>query len=461
MTGYLVILLVELVLLWECLQGSKFNPTTPGALFFFGMVVSTAFALIGCLSWNTVSLNFEITLITVIGLVSFYLGTSFATNKVFAAKVTNEHHINKCFGINSNKVIVVIILIGVALVIKIYESFVLAAEFGLDSTNLFNMLKSLRVELASFKTAKSLDWNYGYSFICRQLEKFISVAAYVFAVLLAKQLVSVGFKKKSLLLVLAYLASLINPLITGSRGSLVCQLLAFIYSYLLFAYEDHATKQKLGKILIIFGLAGTVLLVGFYGMAFFVGRLGSSSGLIEYITSYFGCGLPSFQLLLADGNYESPMPGFFSFYTLFSLLYKFHFVSWYPSYSIAWVDAGSISSNIYGPFARYYLDFGYIGVALLAFLCAFLLTAIYKHVITNRYLYLFPFLAYIAPLEIDSAREEFLFSRLLTPSIFVTIFLMVLITWFLTENSYPKHMKKSNIKLGFFGSINIPTLLKK
>lgn len=107
-----------------------------------------------------------------------------------------------------------------------------------------------------------------------------------------------------------------------------------------------------------------------------------------------------------------------------------------------WVDMGGHGCNIFTGFARYYLDFGLAGVVVLSALSGLLMTLVFDRAQTYGHPLFVVFAGYLAAYAFDFAREEFIFSRLLSPTQFVSVAIMLAITLFLTT-SLREDMKRA------------------
>ena len=218
----------------------------------------------------------------------------------------------------------------------------------------------------------------------------------------------------------------------GGRGTIIMYAVAVVAIWYILKLRDVQDARAFTLRVILACAALAILLAGvLYVTGTLVGRK-AGSGFIEYITFYFGGSVPSLQILLDQGA-PAAEPGMRTFYGISNLAYKFGLVDTLPSYSIAWVDAGGHGSNIFTCFARYYLDYGYLGVGVLSLLSGALMAAVYRAARGSNAAWLVAIAGMLSPYVFDMAREEFVFSRLLSIHMPVTIALIALIVLFATR----------------------------
>ena len=140
-------------------------------------------------------------------------------------------------------------------------------------------------------------------------------------------------------------------------------------------------------------------------------------------------------MILETGFPPVPFLGIRTFYYLAAIMYKIGIIQNFPSYSIAWVNLDGNSSNVFTCFGRYYADFGIIGVVILSIAAGFILTAIFNVACRTKYDLFILLSVYISPYVFDMAREEFVFSRLISPTQIIAILIMLLIAYFLLGNN--------------------------
>lgn len=423
----LFVLLIALLTFAYLKQGLDIS--APATLFLAGMTVAVLLAWVGLFYWNTEDLDLTVFLITAFGVLGFLIGAASTTRIcVFENRKT---YCNSSFKIDSLRWVYVLgaTVIVAALVLRILESFKMAIEMGIDTSNFQTMMKGVRNATATFFSADAYKLDFGYSIPSRILSKAATAVPYAVLPILAYKLTNRDNRIIWPLVIVAL--SILSTLATGGRGGLFMMLLSFAIAVFFFGFKQANDKKKFSLTFVILaaGLA-VIAAVGFYFMGALVGRK-ASTGILDYLSFYFGGGLPSFQLLLSDTIDKALYLGGYTFFNVYSALYKFGLIDTLTSYSIAWVDVG-YSSNIFGPFARFYLDFGITGVIVFSFATGCILTLLYKKAQASFSPVWIAIYCYIAPYIFDMAREEFLFSRMISIDKIITLILIACFTYILT-----------------------------
>lgn len=422
---------------------------SPGPLFLVGMMVSVALATIGLNRWNSVEISGSVITLISIGCLSFVAGCILSEKKIGKSRreaSNSKKIINKSTNL-SIRYIIVILLVITSVILRIYETYQIANELGLSSSNYFELAKAIRTQTATFVSSDSIRVGVGYSFIERQFEKVAIGAGYVGCYLMLKNYFSKKYKTAGLA-GLILLVSVVFTIITGSRSNILHYVVCLFICYFILKVHSGEQPRKLSKKILIVGCLSAIIgSLVFYYMGAAIGR-DSALGVIDYVSFYFGCSVPSLQMILDVGFPSVPIVGVRTFYYLTSVIYKLGLVESFPSYSIAWVNINGNSSNVFTCFARYFADFGLVGIVALSFIAGFILTGLFRIACTRKHDILVLLIAYISPYIFDMAREEFLFSRLLSPTQAISIIVMVLMTYYLlgvSINNTNKRIKKNLI----------------
>ena len=123
-----------------------------------------------------------------------------------------------------------------------------------------------------------------------------------------------------------------------------------------------------------------------------------------------------------------------SFYYIFAIPYKFGLISDYPIYSIDWIKMGSYTSNIFTGFARYFLDFGWLGLVILSFAASLFITLLYRAAKDSSNCFAIVLVGYFSGYAFDFAREEFIFSRFLSMTSVVLLLVLLVLVLFITTD---------------------------
>lgn len=412
---------------------NEFEIVSPVSLMLLGLALANVLAMMGRGSWNSYGLSLRVFSILIMGSIALLGGSFIACRLNHFGGLKRIKAIELPSKIAVWKYLLLLILVLIAIALRVSETYRLALELGVDGGSYSAAAKAVRSAYASFNSSDGMLPGQGFSFLSKQMTKVESCITYLSVFLLARAFVYRNRKEivASFVLVSSCCCYVI---ISGSRGELLYQGIAFAVILYVFLLRRGHSAKKLTLLFFFVGVVlGVVLSVGFWLSSALVGRK-SNSGFIEYITFYFGCGLPSLESILQSNSLADVFPGVRTFYYLFALPFKFGLIDNYPSYSIAWVNLGGHASNIFTGFARFYLDFGMAGLVVLSCASGFLLTLLYRQSkVTSGWIFII-LTGYFCAQCFDFAREEFLFSRFLSTSSAVWLVLLVALTWFMTTD---------------------------
>ena len=446
---YLFLFCAVAILWLTSLKATKWELMSPVSLALLGLTVSLGLSIIGLLSWNHVTLGWEAASVILIGVASLLVGL------IAARRISDKHIVvtqEKMAARNTKcdiwKYVAVGAVLIIAIAVRVVETYRIGADLGIDASSYSAVAKAVRNELATFMDSESMRVGVGFSLVCRQLEKVAVVTGYVASYLLARSLAKRNDGSAVVSATLPLLLSCAYCLASGSRATIMYYGISFAVSLFICLARANGSSHKLSlRFLSIGAIVCCVAAAVFYASGSLVGR-SASSGLVEYISFYFGCGTPALQNIIDSGSLPEMTPGVRTFYYLFSLPYKLGIISDYPSYSLAWVDMGGHACNIFTGFARYYLDFGILGVAVLSALAGGFMTIAYELARKKGLPVFVVFASYLGTYAFDFAREEFVFSRLFSPTQFVSVAIMVVITLFLTTSIREDVRRAKNFVFG-------------
>lgn len=408
----------------------------PGPIFMLGFCVSFALATIGWGSWNQIGLSAETMLVIGLGISSAVLSVvCFRAVEIKVPFGRNSLNSRVEGRVKTWKFVVLICLIAFAFYLRISETYDIGRELGVASSDYSSIAAAVREATAGFKHANALKLDVGFSMLERQMEKVITAVGFVSVYLLSRALTEKN-KIEALLSTLSLVLACVFCLVSGGRGGIMYYIIAFFVMLSIRGYRKTGNAQTLTKRLFVVGvITSAVCAVGMFFAAALVGRK-SSASLVDYVSFYFGGSAPSLELLLADGDYERAASGVNTFYYVFAPLFKFGVISAYPNYSLGWYSVGGFNSNIFTSFARYYLDFGIAGVALLSFVSMFIMQIVYSIARRRGSGFALLLSGYLGAYAFDCAREEFFFSRLLSMTHVLIIVIAAALLFFLTANRF-------------------------
>lgn len=430
---YALLLCVLLVFWLLSFKLSGWEIVAPVPLTLLGLSISIALAIVGFSTWNHVEIGLEVALVIAVGAASMVVAMALTENRG-CFRITHASIEVDRYRAPIWKYVAVGALLIFAIGLRMYETMELGVQLGASGSSYSEAAAVVRRSLSTIHTADGMRAGIGFSMLGRQLTKVVTASGYVLAYLMARAVAKKEYRQVLPPFALFLLASGFC-LVSGSRTSILYYVVAFFVLTSVFLFREHEEKRKSLSIKLL-GVGVAVAAIGclaFYASSALVGRK-ASSGLLEYISVYFGCGVPSLQTLIDKGIPAVAIPGVRTFYFLFSLPFKFGLISDFPSYSIAWVGVGGHNSNVFTGFARYYLDFGFVGLVILSMLGAVLMTYLYRAARKTYAPVLMALAGYMSVYAFDFAREEFIFSRLISPNQFIIIAIMLAITLFLTTS---------------------------
>lgn len=432
---YLLLFVVMLIALVAALKLADFDLLSPAPLMILGLTMSVMLAGIGGLFWNDVPLKWNAVYVVVVGTSAILAGQLIANCKK-TSQIPGE--LPK-FQDSTWKYAVLFALVLIAIVVRVVETSNIASDMGLGDVSYAEKMEAVRHGLDAINSSEGLKLGVGFSFVERQLEKLVLAIGYVSSALVGYSLVK-SDRRSIALSVGTLLLCGIHVLACGGRGQVIYYVVSAFASFSLFKImSGERPKVVLKKLVIVGTIAGTVGIVVFYLSSFLIGRA-AGSGLLDYISFYFGGSVPSLQIILDNPELiPSASPGVKTFYYLFGLPFKFGLIDEYPSYSLAWVHPGGNGSNIFTGFARSYFDFGTIGMVALTALACFAVTWFYGHVKNSGALPLVSIFCLMSGYLFDFAREEYVFSRMLSLNGLASIVLIVLVALFMSKSFEPRH----------------------
>ena len=445
---YLFLFAVMLIALVAALKLADFDLLSPAPLMILGLTMSVMLAGIGGLFWNDVPLKWNAVYVVVVGTSAILVGQLIANCKN-ASQISGE--LPK-FQDSTWKYVVLFALILVAIVVRVVETSNIASDMGLGDVSYAEKMEAVRHGLDAINSSEGLKLGVGFSFVERQLEKLVLAIGYVSSALVGYSLVK-SDRRSIALSVGTLLLCGIHVLVCGGRGQVVYYVVSAFASFSLFKImSGERPKVVLKKLVIVGTITGAVGIVVFYLSSFLIGRTvpveGASASPLNrlesgqcdgYIVDRTCMGTYIHGILDNPELISSASPGVKTFYYLFGLPFKFGLIDEYPSYSLAWVHPGGNGSNIFTGFARSYFDFGPVGMVTLTALACFAVTWFYGHVKSSGTLPLVSIFCLMSGYLFDFAREEYVFSRMLSLNGLANIVVIVLVALFMSRSFESRH----------------------
>lgn len=433
--GYLFLVIGLLMLAAGSLcitHGDLVHPATINSCMFLAAAV---LATIGMLSWNEYDLSARTIAIVMVGCLSFFGGSMIVSAAPLVKKgkhsVRNRNWLSND-SLSMGKIIILLLFLFFAIFLRIYETYRLGSQLNLTYSGYGDLASQVRSKFEIINSTANVKFGNGFSVIEKQCEKIVAILGYV----CIYQLVKLLFCKKKyanrtwliMLLALIIILCCIFSLLCGSRGNILYFGVAgCIFLYMFVCREKKSMWRVSLRFVLILTPIALIGLVVFYLAGRLVGRA-AASNIIDYITFYLGCGIPSLQSILQRGLPIST-GGESTFYGIATFLYKFGFSEHLDPYTPTWVQLGNHWSNAYTMFYRYFMDFQWVGVVLLSFICGFCFA--FSYMLAKKYFSISFFVilyGYIGSFLADLSREEFIFSRFISTSTIISIIYMLIIS---------------------------------
>ncbi len=434
--SYWILLVLVSALAVIALALNDWEAPAPAPVCMSGFVVATLLAIMGQPTWNVEPLGIEAALIVLLGCVGFIAGCWLITNSM-KVDCKNNKRAGACYIAPWWKYALVGIVLLVSIYLQYSETLQLSAEYGLKTENWAEAAKTVRYATSTMYSSDAISLNAGFSIWCRQLQKVSVAAGYVSIYLLVSCMTREGNSKERFMRALPpavlFFLSCISVLVAGGRRDIMyfCIAGACLWGVLSIRSGVDA-KRVLVRLVVIALILVPIAAVGFWMAGNIVGRK-ASSGIVEYISFYFGCGTPTLQALIDKGVEETVRFGQYSFYYFYAFLSKFGFVDNLGRSSIDWVFLGGHNSNVPTSFACYYFDFGLLGVLIMSFVAGLILNAIYRAARICGLPILLSLMGYMSGYIFDMARANASsIGYIVSPSRLIMACLVVVLTLFFT-----------------------------
>ena len=417
MTYLLLIIVISILLI--CLYLDERDFFSPLFLSLTAFDMAFVFAFVGTLSWNNqFKISSELVLIFIVGILAFTLGSILAKN-IYDDKIKKKTMRNKKITVENWKIVIASTFIIITIVLMILEIKKVCAYFGFHSNNISDLLSYYRSKGVLYSNEISRN-TVDINFIVKQMHKTCLVIGVLFIYAFCN---NNQFKKNNYYYLIPVGFSMIESLLTSGRSLFMRLILISFFCYLYFKLKK---LKKLDLKTILYG-GGVIIgvLVLFYVMLPLLGR-NTNVGFIKYITFYFSCGIPSFNIFLLDVPEHVGYLGEETFTGLYLLLNKFNIVDFTRIANYSWVSIGGMNSNIYTSLKAYYFDFGSLGVMLLQFIFGFVSTFYYNYSKNSKKTILFVIYFYFIYIFIEQIRAEQFFGLISSTTISNLLIIMVM-----------------------------------
>lgn len=448
-----ILLLLTILLIWAIAYPlTDYALLSPPSLILLMFAFATLLALIGCAYWNQVSLSTEAYFIVTVGCIgvlaaAFIAKNLFRANESASVRQKAIQAIEHIARISQKRWLGLAGFVVIAAAINIGEMVALAQNAGYVGSSFMDIAQWARGNISSLLTSGSTDGDESYSTLSSALNKLIMFCGYAAVIGLAAK-IRIAERGRGASdyagIVLLFLVAAGFSLMKGGRDTIAHYIVAFLVAlfafYLLTSHDRNKTSLKFFKIGVVFVVVAIPL---FYLALELVGRTRSVS-LFDYTSFYFGGGLPSLSYALESfpTNVSEAFSGERTFTQLYAALSKIGLIGPVDAYADTFIKLDGHSSNIFTCFYRYYVDFGYVGVFLLSCLATLVFCWCFDLLTKSPSVAVKIVAVYVCSYAADVAREEFIFSRLLSASLLWAIIASVIIGFALTY----RRQKKASVR---------------
>ena len=313
-------------------------------------------------------------------------------------------------------------IIGLILKIQYYRSY-----FG--GSTIPELIFAFRLDQVSGDSTFTLPFYVGV------LSKYTYIVAYVSSLILSLLFVfDIKDAFLKILLFAVFLLSVINAMLTGTKGAMMDIIVGLIILYIICLYSkigSYRLPNVFYRRLIIIVM---VFIFSFQGIGILLGRQIEGRGNIDMLSEYCGAQVKNFDIFMhgKDGNKKSIFLGEDSFWSLYKAAN--------PKYvreqrEFQYVKSHNLG-NVYTQYYSFHKDFGYAGLIIMSLLIAIISMKVYNKVFydmktgnfTTLAMYIYVTMAFSLFMSFFSFRfSENIFSANFVKNVVFYMFLMWLI----------------------------------
>lgn len=430
----------------------------PPSLMMMMLTIAVVLSMIGLGSWNQIMLSNEAVSCFAILAISIVLGAIVARgllsrrtfDKSSGSYVLVNSFSEKVISISASRWIVLIGILLFGIITYSNELVALADMSGMSSADYFTKAKWVREHYNVTFSTEGLDSGVGFSGLASRMQQIIMFSGYAGALAVAACFWKKADKKSYIGPVIIVLIACSFALLKGSRGDIVHYVLALIIAVFAFKMSNTKSKAKTSK---RFALFGVIIFVGVVVLFYFGGVLlrSTAANMIDYISFYFGCGIPSFSYILSEPLRDPSAWGSTTFSQLYISLYKYGIIDTAQANASYFVQLGSFRSNVFTGCYRYYIDFGYLGILVLGALATIIMSAFYYALKNPRNMWVLLFSLLALTHAADIIRDDFIFASFFSPTLVWYALEAALVSFVLMykrSSSGSRHIRK--VPLGAF-----------
>lgn len=424
MQMYIILLMILIILALISFLLNKKDITSPSFISCVAYILCTLCSMLGCFSWNNITISWKLIGIVVVGLFSFIIG-EIIVRKVYAKNRKDDTQINNdIIKIEKWKIIFSIFIIIIEIVLMFLEIKRIAVSAGFDeNNNILKMFSFYRNKSQLFST-ELVNNGLKINFIVSQINKLCNVLGMVYIYVFLKNIINKDRIKNNVIYVVPVLLSCILALMSGSRTQIIKYVVAtFMMGFIL--YNQKSSFRKLFKRLITISSCLIIIILPlFYVTLPLLGRE-QDKDFFTYITFYLGASIPSFENYLNNPPPKGELFGEESLRGINSFLNKIGIIDKNTPVSREWTNfPGRNHSNVYTAFRRYMQDFGITGVIICQFLFGVTFSFFYLLAKSDRKGIWLIFYGLYSYMLIDQVRDELFFTTFVHINLFINIILI-------------------------------------
>ena len=229
-------------------------------------------------------------------------------------------------------------------------------SFSYPATNLTDLVSFYRNNSSLFSSN-----SVSFGFITLQLIKVCNVLSVIYIFIIINNLVRKDRLRNNMKYFICVALCVFISFLQSGRGAILKFIVSSIIIYGLILGKNSTSvnkDNKNSKLIKKIFLALIIVLPLFYFVAPLFGRNVHSS-FFDYISSYFGCPIPSFNYHFNFLNdIRTDFFGEHIFYNFYYTLDKLNIIDFVGTRSLRFINVGSMWSNVYTGFYRSYIDFG-------------------------------------------------------------------------------------------------------
>lgn len=373
----MIIFFIIQLLSWHLImQAENGDLASPASIVIEMSILSTIilFFYIGKLN-ETISL--KCIAIIIIALWSFLFGTQIFNSRRTEINSSSTNTIN-CY---SKRIIVFCLILVFAATILFYrEVKKVASMYGYNNSSTYGLLYYYRSATLSGGVAISSQSKVvGQIVIASYASSYLILNDLVKRIVLKK-----GTKEISTLILesLVIVIYILQCILTGGRTQFLYCIESAMFLYIF--YNKKRIENNNAKILnkVLIGALFTAVL--FFILGSLTGKT-SKLNFTETIFTYIGSPFLAFDKLINKNvAFTNIYPGSNVFIGPIDLLNRLGFNIEHSAMEGPFVQIGEVSTNIYGSYARYYNDFGLLGMIFITFFIGVLYKALYVKIVEDN-----------------------------------------------------------------------------